>query len=86
VNQIPVASRKTRRLYALAAVLAAGAASLQLAERDWFRAVTGFTIAATMVLAATGYPERSEANRRVYFGLLGIVVVMLIVQISRRLI
>jgi hypothetical protein len=86
VNQIPVASRKTRRLYALAAVLAAVAASLQLAERDWFRAVTGFMFAGIMTLAATGYPERSETNRRVYFGLLGIVIVLLIIQISRSLI
>lgn len=84
MKEISLASRKARGLYALAAVLAAVAASLTLAGGDWFRAVTGFSLAATMAVAATGYPERSEKNRFVYFGMLGVVSVLLIVQIARR--
>lgn len=76
--------KKEHRLYALAAVLAAIAAVLQLLERDWFRAATGLALAATMGVAATGFPERSPANKRLYYVLLGIVSVLLIIQISQR--
>ena len=76
--------KKEHKLYALAAVLAAIAAVLQLAGRDWFRGATGIAIAATMAVAATGFPERSAANKRVYYLMLGIVSVLLIVQLSRR--
>jgi hypothetical protein len=73
-------------LYALAAVLAGIASVLQLIERDWFRGITGLLITATMAVAATGFPDRSAGNRRIYFVMLGVVVVLLIIQIARRLV
>ena len=76
--------KKEYRLYPLAAVFATIAAVLQLLDRDWFRAATGFALAATMGVAATGFPERSPANKRLYYVLLGIVSVLLIIQISQR--
>ena len=70
-----------RQLYGVAAVLAIVSAILQLTAREWFRGATGVLIAATLTLAATGFPERSPTNRRLYFVLLGAIIIMLIVQI-----
>lgn len=73
------------QLYAVAAVLAAIAAILQLLEREWFRGATGAFLAATLALAATGFPEKSVANRRIYYGMLGVVIVVMSVRILARL-
>jgi hypothetical protein len=75
----------TRQAYGLAAVLAIIAAILQLTTREWFRAGTGVVLALTMVLAATGFPERSETNKRVYYVVLGFLIVLLSIQIITRL-
>lgn len=74
-----------RQLYGVAAGLAIVSAILQLTAREWFRGATGVIIAVTLVLAATGFPERSVANRRVYFALLGVIMALLIIQIYSRL-
>lgn len=72
------------QLYAVAGVLAAVSAILQFLERDWFRGATGAFLAATMALAATGFPEKSVANRRIYYGMLGVVIVVMSVRILAR--
>ena len=74
-----------RQLYWIAAALAALSAILQLTAREWFRGVTGIVIAFAMSLAALGFPERSETNRRLYFALLGLMSAMLIAQIYMRM-
>jgi len=73
------------QLYGLAAVLAAVAAVLQLLDRDWFRAASGAALALAMVLAATGFPEKSVANKRIYYAILGVVIVSMSVRIFARL-
>lgn len=76
---------KTRQVYGLAAVLATTAAILQITAGEWFRAGTGVVLAAAMVLAAMGFPERSETNKRLYYALLTVLIVLLSVQIITRL-
>ena len=71
----------THQAYGLAAVLAIVASILQLTARQWFRGATGFVVATMLVLAATGFPEKSESNKRIYHGVLGIVIVLLSIQI-----
>lgn len=69
------------QLYGVAAVLAAIAAILQLIEREWFRGATSAILAGAMALAATGFPEKSVANRRIYYAMLGAVIVVMGVRI-----
>lgn len=73
------------QLYGIAAVLAAVAAILQLIEREWFRGATSAILAAAMALAATGFPEKSVANRRIYYAMLGAVIVAMSIRIFSRL-
>jgi hypothetical protein len=73
----------SRQAYGLAAVLATIAAVLQLADRDWFRGAVGLVLAVTMTAAATGFPERSATNRLLYYGLLGVLIVLLSIQLVR---
>lgn len=73
-----------RRMYAVAAVLAAVAAVLQIIDRDWFRVAISGVLAAAMALAASGFPEKSAANMRIYYAMLGVVAVMLGVRIFLR--
>lgn len=75
----------TRQAYGLAAVLAIIAAILQITSGEWFRAGTGVVLAATMVLAAMGFPERSATNKRLYYGLLIVLIALLSFQIVTRL-
>jgi len=75
----------THQAYGLAAVLAIVAAILQLTAREWFRAGTGVVLAVTMVLAATGFPERSATNKRLYYALLIVLIALLSFQIVTRL-
>ncbi len=75
----------THQAYGLAAVLAIVAAILQLTNREWFRAATGVVVATMLVLAATGFPERSPTNKRIYYGVLGIAIVLLSIQIIASL-
>jgi hypothetical protein len=80
-----MAKLTTHQVYGIAAVLATVAAILQLLDRDWFRGAVGVVLAATMTLAATGFPERSPTNKRLYYGLLGVLIVLLSAQIIARL-
>ena len=73
------------QLYAVAAVLVAVATILQLIDRDWFRAASGAFLAATMALAAMGFPEKSVANKRIYYGMLGVVIVVMSIRIISSL-
>jgi len=75
----------THQVYGIAAVLAAVATILQLLDRDWVDAAIGVVLVAYMTLAATGFPERSPLNKRLFNGLLGVVIVVLIIQIIVRL-
>jgi len=75
----------THQAYGLAAVLAVVASILQLTAREWFRGVTGLIMATMLVLAATGFPEKSESNKRIYYGVLGIAIVLLSIQIIMSL-
>ena len=80
-----MAKLTTHQAYGIAAVLAAAATVLQLLDRDWADAAIGLVLVAYMTLAATGFPERSPLNKRLYNGLLGVVIVLLAIQIIRRL-
>jgi hypothetical protein len=80
-----MAKLTAHQAYGIAAVLATVAAVLQLLDRDWFRGAVGLVLAATMTLAATGFPERSAVNKRLYYGLLGVLIVVLSIQIINRL-
>jgi hypothetical protein len=80
-----MAKLTAHQAYGIAAVLATVAAILQLADRDWFNGGIGIVLAVTMAVAATGFPERSLANKRLYYGLLGVLIVLLSIQIVVRL-
>jgi hypothetical protein len=76
-----MAKLTTHQAYGIAAVLATVAAILQLADRDWFDGAVGLVLASTMTLAATGFPERSGVNKRLYYGVLGVLIVLLSIKI-----
>jgi hypothetical protein len=80
-----MAKLTAHQAYGIAAVLATVAAILQLVDRDWFRGAVGLVLAATMTLASMGFPERSATNKRLYYGLLGGLIVLLSIQIIGRL-
>lgn len=80
-----MAKLSAHQAYGIAAVLATVAAVLQLLDRDWFHGAIGLFLAGVMTLAATGFPERSATNKRVYNVLIGVVIVILIIQIIVRL-
>lgn len=80
-----MAKLTTHQVYGIAAVLAAVATILQLLDRDWFHGAIGVVLVVTMTLAAMGFPERSPLNKRLYNGLLGVVIVLLSIQIIVRL-
>ena len=61
-------------LYYLASVLAAVAGILQFIEGDWVRGATAAALAGAMLLAASGFPERSATNRRIYLLILAVVI------------
>lgn len=62
------------QLYYVAAVLAGLAAILQFIDGKWFRGGTSAALAGAMVLAATGFPEKSPTHRRIYFAVLVVVI------------
>jgi hypothetical protein len=71
----------SRILVGVAAAAAAIAAAQQLAERDWLRGATGLVVAAVLMLIATGLPERTIAAKRLSYGLLGVVFILLAFRI-----
>lgn len=75
---------KNNQLYYVAAVLAGIAAILQFIDRDWFRGGTAAALAGAMVLAATGFPEKSAANRRIYFVILAVVIGAMLIRLFLR--
>jgi len=72
------------QLYYVAAVLAGIAAILQFIDRDWFRGATAAALAGAMILAATGFPEKSATNRRIYFVILAVVIGSMLIRIFTR--
>jgi len=68
-------------LYYVAAVLAAIAAILQFIDGDWVRGGTAAALAGAMVLAATGFPQRSATNRRIYLLILAVVIGSMFVRV-----
>lgn len=72
------------QLYYVAAVLAAAAAILAFVDGDWFRGGTSAALAGAMVLAATGFPEKSATNRRIYFLILAVVIGSMFIRIFGR--
>jgi hypothetical protein len=72
------------QLYYVAAVLAGLAAILQFIDRDWFRGATAAALAGAMVLAATGFPEKSATNRRIYFVILAVVIGAMFIRLFAR--
>lgn len=59
---------------------------LQLVERDWLSGVIGMVLAATFALtAATGFRDRSVAGKWTYYGLLGVVFILLVIRLFARL-
>ncbi len=72
------------QLYYVAAVLAGIAAILQFIDGDWFRGGTAAALAGAMVLAATGFPEKSPTNRRIYFVILAVVIGVMFLRLFLR--
>lgn len=73
--------RDPRQLYGVVAVLALIVSILNFLDRDWLRGASGLFLAGTMAIAATGFPERSVRNKRIYYGLLAAVIVLMIFRI-----
>lgn len=69
------------QLYYVAAVLAALAAILQFIDAQWFRGGTSAALAGAMVLAATGFPEKSPTHRRIYFSILAVVIGAMLIRL-----
>ncbi len=76
-----MAKLTTHQAYGLAAILAGIASVLQLLDRDWFQGTTGLVLTAMLTLAAVGFPERSALNKRIYYMLLGVVIVLLVIRL-----
>ena len=72
------------QLYYVAAVLAAIAAVLQFIDGDWVRGATAAALAGAMVLAGTGFPEKSATNRRIYFLILAVVIGTMFIRVFTR--
>jgi hypothetical protein len=72
------------QIYYVAAVLAALASILAFIDGDWFRGGTSAALAGAMVLAATGFPEKSATNRRIYFLILAVVIGTMFIRLFAR--
>jgi hypothetical protein len=70
-------------LAGVAAVAAAIASALQLAEREWLRGATGLAITATFALIATGLSERSRGGKWLSHVTLGAAFVLLGIRLLR---
>jgi hypothetical protein len=68
-------------LYYVAAGLAGAAAILQFINGDPFRGATAAALAGVMILAATGFPEKSATNKRIYLVILGVVIGLMFVRL-----
>lgn len=74
----------SRRLYGLAATLAAIGAILQFIDGDWFRGATSALLSVAMALAATGFPEKSTTNMRIYYAFLAVAIAGLALRLFTR--
>lgn len=61
---------ESQRLCGVIAVVATISAGLELIERDWLRGASGFLLAATFALIATGLPDRSKRGKLLSYAFL----------------